>query len=99
MTAEIVINGQTVTNPLSLSMKSDVKSSLELIPDSVSPVLKTKITVQLETDFPFTLYKEDLSINATSTDGSTHIRYMNVISVDDDLNQFTVIFGGAYSLN
>jgi hypothetical protein len=45
MSATIVINGQTISNSLSLNMKSDVKSSLALIPDSVSPVLKTKIIV------------------------------------------------------
>ena len=97
LSATIVINDLTVSNSLSLTMKSDVKSSLELIPASVSPVLKTKITVQMETDFPYTLVKEDLSINATSTDDPSYIRYMNVISVDESLKQFTAMFGGAYS--
>ena len=97
MTATIVINGQTVTNSLSLAMKSDVKSGLTLTPDSVSPVLKTKIVVSLETNFPYTLVKEDLSINATSTDDNTYIRYLNVISVDDAAKTFTAMFGGAYS--
>ena len=97
MTATIVINGLTVSNSLSIAMKSDVKSSLALLPPSASPVLKTKITVQLETDFPFTLYKEDLSMNGTSLEDPTYIRYMNVIAVDDALKQFTVMFGGAYS--
>ena len=78
-------------------MKADVKSSLSLNPDSASPVLKTKITVQLETDFPYTLAKEDLSINATSIDDNTYIRYMNVLSVDDDAKTFVAMFGGAYS--
>ena len=51
----------------------------------------------METDFPYTLLKEDLSINATSTDDPTYIRYMNVIAVDDEAKQFTAMFGGAYS--
>lgn len=51
----------------------------------------------METDFPYTLVKEDLSINATSTEDSSYIRYLNVISVDDDAKQFTAMFGGAYS--
>lgn len=97
LTVTIVINGQTVTNSLSLSMKSDVKSSLALIPDSVSPVLKTKITVQMEEDFPFELLKDELSINATSLEDSTYIRYLNVIEVNDAEKQFTAMFGGAYS--
>jgi hypothetical protein len=78
-------------------MKSDVKSSLSLNPPSVSPVLKTKVTVQLEQDFPYTLAKEDLSMNATSVDDSTYIRYLNVIQVNDTAKTFTAMFGGAYS--
>lgn len=97
VTATIVINGQTVTNSLSIAMKSDVKSSMSLTPDSVSPVLKTKVTVQLEADFPYTLTKEDLSINATSTTDHTYIRYMNVLSVNDTEKTFVTMFGGAYS--
>ena len=36
-------------------------------------------------------------MNGTSLEDPTYIRYMNVIAVDDDLKQFTVMFGGAYS--
>jgi hypothetical protein len=51
----------------------------------------------METDFPFTLTKEDLSINATSTTDSSYIRYLNIIEVDDDAKTFVALFGGAYS--
>jgi hypothetical protein len=78
-------------------MKSDVKSSLSLTPSSASPVLKTKITVQMESDFPYTLYKEDLSMNATSVDDPTYKRYLNVIAVNDTEKTFTAMFGGAHS--
>jgi hypothetical protein len=97
LTMTIVINGQTMSNSLTLTTKSDVKSSLSLNPSSASPVLKTKIVVQMESDFPYTLAKEDFSINATSTTNSSYIRYMNVISVDDSAKTFTAMFGGAYS--
>jgi hypothetical protein len=93
----IVINGQTVSNSITVTMKTEVKSSLTLTPSSVSPVLKTKVIVQMDSDFPYTLAKEDLSINATSTSNSSYIRYMNVISVDDSAKTFTAMFGGAYS--
>jgi hypothetical protein len=92
-----MINGQTVTNSLALAMKSDVKSSLALIPPSASPVLKTKIKIQMEKDFPNTLTIDTLSINATSTTNSSYIRYMNVVEVDDEAKTFDAIFGGAYS--
>jgi hypothetical protein len=78
-------------------MKTEVKSSITITPSSVSPVLKTKVIVQMESDFAYTLTREDLSINATSTTNSSYIRYMNVIQVDDSAKTFTAMFGGAYS--
>jgi hypothetical protein len=77
-------------------MKTEVKSSITITPSSVSPVLKTKIVVKMENDFPYNLAKEDFSINATSTTNSSYIRYMNVIEVDDNAKTFTAMFGGAY---
>jgi len=41
----IVINGQTVVNSISVTLKTQIKSSLTLTPPSVSPVLKTKVKV------------------------------------------------------
>jgi len=63
----------------------------------VSPVLKTKITVQLGSDFPHTLEKGDFSMNVTSVADSSYIRYLNVIEVNDSAKSFTAMFGGAYS--
>lgn len=51
----------------------------------------------METDFPFTLARGDLSINATSTTDETYIRYLNVIEVNDTEKTFVAMFGGAYS--
>ena len=51
----------------------------------------------METDFPYTLTKADLSINATSTTNSSYIRYLNVIDVDDEAKTFVALFGGAHS--
>jgi hypothetical protein len=93
----IVVNNQTISNAISVTMKTEIKSSLSLTPSSVSPVLKTNITVQMETDFPYTLTKEDISINATSTTDSSYIRYLNVIDVDDEAKTFVALFGGAHS--
>jgi len=64
---------------------------------SASPVLKTKITVTLESDFPYTLAKGDLSMNVSSVNDTSYIRYLNVISVNDTAKTFTAMFGGAYS--
>jgi hypothetical protein len=51
----------------------------------------------MELDFPYTLTKGDLSINATSTTNSSYIRYLNVIDVDNEAKTFVALFGGAYS--
>ena len=78
-------------------MNSDVKVSTTITPSSVSPVLKTNITVQLQADFPYTIVKGDLSINATDTTNSSYVRYLNVIEVDDNAKTFVAMFGGAES--
>ena len=93
----VVINGQTVSNSLSVTMKSDVKTSTTIAPSSASPVLKTRITVQLQSDFPFTLERGDFSINATSTTNSSYVRYLNVVEVDDSTKSMVALFGGAES--
>lgn len=97
LTFEVVINGQTITNTLSTTTRSGIDSGSDLTPSSVSPVLKTNVTIQLATDFPYTLAKEDFSVNATDTSNSSYIRYMNVIDVDDDAKTITCKFGGAES--
>jgi len=93
----VKINGQTVTNTLKFAMKPSVKSGMSLIPSSVSPVLKTNITIQLESDFPFTLSKDDFTVNATNQTNTTYIRYLKVIDVDDASKTIVAKFGGAWS--
>jgi hypothetical protein len=70
----ISINGQTVTQSLSLSLMSDKKSGVTLVPDSASPVLKTKINITLESTFPYTLVKEEFTVNATNITNPTYFR-------------------------
>jgi hypothetical protein len=52
-------------------MKPSVKSGMSLTPNSASPVLKTNITIQLEADFPYTLSKDDFTVNATNQTSAT----------------------------
>jgi hypothetical protein len=68
-----------------------------LTPSSVSPVLKTKVSIKLDADFPYALNKDHFTVNATSISNSTYIRYMNVIEVDDAQKKLTCMFGGAES--
>ena len=95
---KVVINGQTInTDAFEITTKASVKASKTLDPSSVSPVLKTKVTITLDADFPHTLKKEDFTVNATSTKNATYIRYMRVVAVDDAKKQLTCMFGGAES--
>jgi len=91
------INGQVIENTFDSTMKADVRKSTSIAPTSVSPVLKTKITIKLESEFPHTLKREDFTVNATSTTKEGYVRYMNVIAVDDEKKELTVMFGGAWS--
>jgi len=93
----IKINGLVITNSLKGTMKPATKSGTMLVPDSASPVLKTKIKIQLENDFAYTLNKVDFTVNATRTDNATYIKYLNIIGVDDSAKTIDVMFGGAHS--
>jgi len=93
----IIINGQVVTNTLSLQLMTDTKSGVSIEPPSASPVLKTKINITLEDAFPYTLAREDFTVNATNISNPTYFRQMNVVGVDEANKRLTVMFGGAWS--
>jgi len=93
----IQINNQTVTNSLSLTTMSTTKAGILVTPSSANPTLKTKINITLESDFPYTLDKNDFSVNATNISNPTYFRQMNVIGVDDSTKTLTCMFGGAWS--
>lgn len=93
----VIINGQTVPTSSVFDMKSSVSTSTSISPNSVSPVLKTDITVQLDSNFPFTLAATDFTINATDQNNATNIRYLRPVSVDDTSKTFVAKFGGAWS--
>jgi hypothetical protein len=60
-------------------------------------VLKTQVIVSLGDTFPGTLKAEDFSVNATSTKDPNYVRYMNVLSVDQEAKTLRTMFGGAES--
>jgi hypothetical protein len=70
----IIINEITVTQTLTMSLMSNKKSGVQLVPNSASPVLKTKINITLESTFPYTLNKSDFSVNATNITNPTYFR-------------------------
>jgi hypothetical protein len=80
-----------------LATKGSVMTATTMSPTSVSPVLKTDITFTLDAGFPYTLNRDDFTINATSTTDSSYIRYLKVNTVDDSAKTLTARFGGALS--
>ena len=76
---------------------SGTKSGLGLSPNSASPVLKTKIVINIQSDFPHTLAKEDFTVNATRQGNATYVKRLNVIAINDTTKQIYVMFGGAHS--
>lgn len=97
MTPTLVINGKTVSHSKSLDTKSVVYSATAITPSSASPVLKTDVTIQLDTAFPFTLNRDDFTVNATFVDDNSYVRYLKVNEVDDTAKTLTCKFGGAES--
>jgi hypothetical protein len=87
-------------------MKATIEGSRDLDPNSASPVLKTPIWITLDPLFPFALNANEFSVNATSTEDETYVRYLNVLSVLDTpadgeetpaVKKLRVMFGGAES--
>jgi hypothetical protein len=94
----IVINGVSVTHSILFKTKNGVSGSEELNPNSASPVLKTPIEITVDSEFPYPLDDRSLfSVNATSVTDSSYIRYLNVLSVNEETRVIRAMFGGAYS--
>ena len=66
-------------------------------PASVSPVLKTMLTVTLEDTFSHTLAKQDFSVLLVRSSNATISKQINVVSVDDSAKTLSIMFGGAWS--
>jgi hypothetical protein len=93
----ITINDLVVEHKNENTMKDKVRTSVKITPNSVSPVLKTEVLINLESGFPFDLDKKHFTVNATSTKDEKYVRYLNVIKVNNDEKTLTCMFGGAWS--
>lgn len=83
VTPTITINGQIVTQTLSLSMMAATKEGVSMTPMSANPTLKTQINITIEATFPYVMTKEAFSVNATNITNPSYMRQMNVVAVDD----------------
>ena len=80
-----------------MQLRSDIEGMIDFQPRSANPTLKTKITFTLGEAFPYTLTRDDFTINATSIDDPTYVRYLNVIGANDADKTLDAMFGGAWS--
>ena len=62
----VTVNGASLTYETVLTVMTDPTSVSSIIPNSVSPVLKTPVKI-IVTDYSFTLAKEDLEVSIVST--------------------------------
>lgn len=99
---KMLINGQEVAN--TLSFKVEQVGSLKatgLTPASVSPVLKTKITIQLANTGSAELNKADFEVYASRVSAGKGaealVKRLNVLAVDETSKTVDVMFGGAPS--
>ena len=66
-------------------------------PTSVSPVLATTLTVQLESGYPHVLAVSDFKAQLVSTTDSAITRPLYIMDVDDSTKTLSIKFPGADS--
>lgn len=96
-TLTVSINNAVDSSTLSVTLKTTIDATLELNPSSVSPVLKTEITIYLDSSYANTLDAEDFTAVLYSLDDTTYERELYVMSVDDDAKTVKIKFPGAVS--
>jgi len=98
-TVTVVVNGFSQTYSHSLTIRTDPTKISQIIPSSVSPVLKTPIKIIVE-NYSNALIKTDLEVSIVSR-GVTPptVRPMNILEVGvEGDNQFILaMFGGSES--
>lgn len=94
----VSVNG-VEDSSLAIVLTQSAESTLSMTPTSVSPVLKTEITIFLATDYTETLVKEDFSVKCYSNENLDYFRELYVMSVDEATKSIKVKFPGAPSGN
>jgi len=81
-TGTVTVNG-LVDSSLSLAVRNDPSKIVSVTPSSVSPVLKTIITLKVN-GYSGTLQRDDIVLTAVSQKDKSVIRYINVVEVGFD---------------
>ena len=95
----VTVNG-VVNQDLTVQILDTKQSGQTVTPNSVSPVLATVLTVNLEDTYPGQMNsKEDFTAELISRDDPDFVRPLYVMSVDADTKSLTIKFPGAESGN
>lgn len=92
----IEING-VGESQVSITLIEQAEVSVEIVPNSASPVLKSELTVYLDPNYPNTLVREDFEAILFSNDDLEFERPLYVMSVDDEEKSLKIKFPGAVS--
>jgi len=68
-----------------------------MVPESVSPVLKSEIIVYIDPNYPETLVREDFTVILFSNDDEEYKRELYVMEVNDADKSVKIKFPGAVS--
>jgi hypothetical protein len=83
-TADLRINVNGMNEVyLSVAVRNDPSKVVSVTPNSVSPVLKTIITLKVSA-YSGTLQRDDIVLTAVSQKDKSIIRYINVVEVGFD---------------
>jgi len=83
----VVVNGVSVTYSTSLTVRTTASKIFSITPDSVSPVLKTRVRI-LVSDYSDPLVKDDLEVSFVSQGVTPPIeRMMNILEVGVDADK------------
>lgn len=92
----IVINGVSDSS-LQVNLLAAALNAIGIQPSSVSPVLRTELTVFLDQTYPDTMVAEDFTAVLFSNDDEEFERNLYVMSADDSEKSLTIKFPGSPS--
>jgi hypothetical protein len=98
-TVTVNVNGQSNTFGTALTVRSDPSSVSSIVPDSVSPVLKTPVKIIIS-NYADTLIKDDIEVSIVSRGTNVPIvRRMNILEVGTEgtVQYIKAMFGGSES--
>ena len=94
----LVINGVSDAS-LSVQMVESLPTALLIQPASVSPVLKSDLTITLPSDYAYPLNAADFTATLHSESDSSISKQLYVMNVNDSTKTLTIKFPGAASGN